>query len=96
MSTIMDIIPADFQGSDYKEPSKTVTVTVLASDFHNNHHMNTARDLTGCPVIRALIRAGVDIEDGYCTSEVSKADMRVLRMFHGTLPVEDFSFEINL
>lgn len=92
----INVTSSDFQGSDYKEPTKTVTVNVLASDFDNNYHMNLARDLKGCPIIRALERAGVDVGEGYSMTQVAEADMKVLDMFNDKLPIEDFSFEITL
>lgn len=71
---------------------KTVTVNVLASDFENNYHMN----LEGCPVILALKRVGIDSEKGYNYLSVSDADFKVCQMFTGKIPIEDFSFQIEL
>jgi hypothetical protein len=79
------------------------TINVLASDFENNSYNNAACDMSGCPLQRAYMRAGVvDLGEGYTLifdpqeGITGQADDKVIQMFRGIIPIEDFSFEIEI
>jgi hypothetical protein len=85
-----------------------VTVHVLAEDFKDNKYDNYNLNMDGCPLERAFLRAGI-INEGISYSchrgyvHLSESvpllpwpDERVLDMFDGDIPIEDFSFDIEV
>lgn len=81
-----------------------ITVNVLASDFEGNSYDNIRKDMQGCPLQRAFMRAGI-VKEGksYCClpdkiydNLHGEPDSKVLSMFNGIIPVEDFSFTVEV
>jgi hypothetical protein len=76
-------------------------ITVLASDFIGNNYFNSRLSMQGCPLQRAFIRAEIFPEgegdyQTYLKPGSSDPDRKVIAMFDGKTPIEDFSFEIEL
>lgn len=80
-----------------------VTVNVLASDFKDNYYCNLSDDMDGCPLQRAFIRAGL-VKEGESYKSLPRsvfhwdhpAETKVVAMFEGLIPVEDFSFTVEV
>lgn len=74
-----------------------MTIQVLKADFAGNHYYNNNPDITGCPLIRGLVRAGItgkeNIDKFYCKIPLG-VDFKVIEMLDGTIPAEDFTFEL--
>lgn len=71
------------------------TIKVLASDFENNNYQNCKDGLEGCPLIRALHRIGIHHRGNYGKIP-EEVRYKVIRMFDNKIPIEDFSFEIEM
>lgn len=72
-----------------------VKINVLASDFQGNRYMNCGQGLDGCPLERAFTRAGYPHYTRYMRLH-DPNDQKVLHMFMGYIPIEDFSFEVEI
>jgi len=73
-----------------------VQVHILAEDFVNNDFYNTKDGLEGCPLSRALFRAGLEWDVIYEYPQVDKAHSRILNMFDKDEPIESFTIEIPI
>lgn len=82
-----------------------ITLNILAEDIPN--YLNPAK----CAITKALQRVGINARDTGAAIVQNESDKRltslfnkdykylsdkVVQMFHNSIPVEDFSFEIEL
>ena len=82
---------------------KTVTINILASDFKNNNFFNFKEGIEGCPMERGLVRAGIK-DPGWNNLIVNipnqepfdLAHKKIFEMFHSYIPIQDFSFELQI
>lgn len=72
---------------------KTI-IKVLASDFEGNNYFNLNEGELGCPLMRGIHRQGFKYRDYGLIPEY--VNLKVEKMFNGELPIEDFSFEMDL
>lgn len=72
------------------------TIHVLASDFEGNDYMNVQKGKKGCPLTRALTREFEGDEIPLYNKIPPEQDKKVCKMFDGDIPIEDFSFEIEV
>ncbi len=73
-------------------------IQVLKSDFKDNRFINGQGTMDGCPLIRALIRAGLEPESQrlistYCSLPPSIRS-KVMGMFDNPSTIVSFSFTI--
>lgn len=70
---------------------------VLASDFINNDFNNVKTDGTGCPLLRALNRAGFEGNNAHHVYWQILEDIqnKVIDMFNGDEEKQDFTFKMT-